>query len=60
MQYVAYWTKDFQALYDQALELGYKVGQEGSGGELGRFAYLDTEDAPGTVIEISDMSGPKG
>jgi hypothetical protein len=41
--------------------LGYVIGQEGSiGGELGRFAYLDTEHHPGTVIEISDVSGPKG
>ena len=37
------------------------IGQEGSiGGEQGRFAYLDTEAEQGTVIEISDISGPKG
>ena len=60
-QHVAYWTRNYQALYDQALQLGYKIGQEGSiGGPLGRFAYLDCEDVPGTVIEISDISGPKG
>jgi hypothetical protein len=61
LQHVAYWTTDYQALYDCALELGYVVGQEGCiGGPLGRFAYLDTEHQPGTVIEISDISGPKG
>ena len=61
MQHVAYWTTDFQALYDRAISLGYKVLQEGNiGGEQGRFVYLDTEHEPGTVIEISDMSGPKG
>jgi len=60
-QHVAYWTRDFQALYDRALSLGYTVGQEGAiGGPQGRFAYLDTERFPGTVIEISDVSGPKG
>lgn len=60
-QHVAYWTHDFQTLYDRALALGYGVAQEGSiGGPLGRFAYLDCEDVPGTVIEISDVSGPKG
>jgi len=60
-QHIAYWTDDYQALYDRALELGYEVGQEGSiGGELGRFAYLDTEAAFGQIIEISDISGPKG
>lgn len=30
MQHVAYWTTDFQALYDKAISLGYKVLQEGS------------------------------
>jgi Glyoxalase/Bleomycin resistance protein/Dioxygenase superfamily len=61
MQHVAYWTTDFQALYDRAIALGYNVAQEGGiGGGQGRFAYLDTELEPGTVIEISDMSGPKG
>ena len=61
MQHVAYWTTDYQTLYDRAIALGYKVVQEGSiGGEKGRFAYLDTETDQGTVIEISDISGPKG
>ncbi|OBB84378.1 VOC family protein [Mycolicibacterium peregrinum] len=61
MQHIAYWSKDFQGLLDQALAAGYTVGQEGSiGGEQGRFAYLDTEREQGTVIELSDISGPKG
>jgi hypothetical protein len=61
LQHLAHWTKDYQALYDRALSLGYVIGQEGSiGGELGRFAYFDTQHHPGTVIEISDISGPKG
>ncbi|HVN84324.1 MAG TPA: VOC family protein [Candidatus Binatia bacterium] len=61
LQHVAYWTTDYQALYDRALSLGYKVGHEGQiGGEQGRFAYFDTEAHPGTVIELSDISGAKG
>jgi hypothetical protein len=61
MQHIAYWSNDFQALLDRALAEGYTIGQEGSiGGEQGRFAYLDTEVEQGTVIEISDISGPKG
>ena len=61
LQHMSYWTKDYQALYDRALNLGYKVGQEGQiGGEQGRFAYFDTQAHPGTVIEISDISGSKG
>jgi hypothetical protein len=62
-QHVSYWTTDFQTLYDRALAEGYVVGHEGSiGGEQGRFAYLENASTPaaGTVIEISDVSGPKG
>ncbi len=61
MQHMSYWTRDYQALYDKALQLGYKVGQEGQiGGPQGRFAYFDTESHPGTIVEISDISGNKG
>jgi hypothetical protein len=60
-QHIAYWSTDYQGLYDRALAAGYTVAQEGSiGGEQGRFVYLDTEFDQGTVIEISDISGPKG
>ena len=61
LQHMAYWTNDYQGLYDRALALGYRVGHEGQiGGPLGRFAYFDTEAHPGTVVEISDISGVKG
>ena len=61
LQHVAYWSTEYQTVYDRTLSLGYRVGQEGQiGGELGRFAYFDTESHPGTVIELSDVSGPKG
>jgi Glyoxalase/Bleomycin resistance protein/Dioxygenase superfamily len=62
-QHISYWTTDYQALYERATSLGYTVGHEGSiGGEQGRFAYLENShaEASGTVIEISDISGPKG
>jgi hypothetical protein len=61
LQHVAYWTTDYQGLYDNAISLGYEVGHEGQiGGEKGRFAYFDTQSHPGTVVEISDTSGGKG
>lgn len=61
LQHMSYWTHDYQALYDRALSLGYAVGHEGCiGGEKGRFAYFDTQAHPGTIIEISDISGAKG
>jgi len=61
LQHVAYWPDDYQAVHDRALSLGYRIGHEGQiGGERGRFCYFDTEAHPGTVIEISDVSGGKG
>ena len=58
LQHVSHWTVDYQAVYDRALALGYEVGQEGQfNGE--RFAYFDTELHPGTILEISDISGPR-
>ena len=61
LQHMSYWTEDYQALYDKAQALGFKVGHEGRiGGEQGRFCYFDTEAHPGTVVEISDISGVKG
>lgn len=60
LQHMSYWSMDYQALYDRALSLGYRVGHEGQiGGPQGRFCYFDTQAHPGTVVEISDISGSK-
>ena len=62
LQHVAYWM-DTPAKMDAALkkadELGYAVGQSGTIGENGRFAYLKTEAHPGTVVELSEVCGWK-
>lgn len=61
LQHMSFWTTEYQALYDRVLSMGYTIGHEGQiGGEQGRFAYLDTETHPGTIVEISDISGGKG
>lgn len=62
LQHLAYWTNDYQGLYDKALAQGYAVGHEGQiGGEQGRFAYFDmAAPHPGAMIELSDISGNKG
>lgn len=60
VQHIAYWSANYQDLYDRALSAGFTVGQEGRiGGADGRFAYLETEHHPGSVIEISDGGGTK-
>ena len=44
---------------------GFKVCMGGEVGENGRFVYFETPAAggdalPGTVIELSEVAGPKG
>jgi hypothetical protein len=61
LQHVAFWSTDYQTLYDGMLKDGYRLGHEGQiGGPEGRFAYFDSDAHPGSMIEISDISGGKG
>ncbi len=61
LQHVAYWTEDFDRDFGRLEEQGYVVGQSGEvGGPDGRMVYFDTEAHPGTVVELSEISGPKG
>jgi hypothetical protein len=59
LQHVAYWTETFDVDYQRALQAGYRVGHEGVTGRFGPFVYFDTESHPGTVVELSDIGGPK-
>jgi len=60
LQHVAYWTRQLEDDLARVLQAGYTIGQEGRVGSPGRFVYLQTEAHPGTVVELSDISGPKG
>lgn len=61
LQHVAYWTREFDEDFERIQKLGYTVGQSGEvGGPDGRMVYFATEAHPGTVIELSEISGPKG
>jgi len=61
LQHIAYWTQQFDAEMERLSVSGYRVGQSGeAGGPDGRFVYLETEAHPGTVVEFSEISGPKG
>lgn len=61
LQHVAYWTERFDADLDKFLGMGYEIGQSGYvGGKDGRFVYFTTEQHPGTVVELSEISGLKG
>jgi hypothetical protein len=60
LQHVAYWTRQFEDDLARLLNAGYTIGQRGRVGHPGCFAYLQIEEHPGTVVELSDISGPKG
>jgi hypothetical protein len=60
LQHVAYWTNDYDADLTRAMAYGLKPVMSGEVGERGRFVYFDTEFHPGTVIELSEVTGPKG
>ena len=59
LQHVAYWTENFAADKARALALGFTVGHEGDNGDYGPFVYFESAGHPGTVIELSDVGGPK-
>jgi len=60
LQHVAYWTQQFDADLDLMEAQGFRVKLSGTVGANGRFVYFDKEMHPGTVIELSEVVGPKG
>ncbi len=60
LQHVAYWTETYDADLARLEAQGFKAVMQGEVGENGRFVYFDTEFHPGTVIELSEVLGPKG
>jgi len=60
LQHVAFWTEDYDADLARMQGQGFTVKMSGEVGVNGRFAYFDREYHPGTVIELSEVLGPKG
>jgi|SRR5690606_18212319 len=60
LQHVAYWTESYDDDLARLLAQGFRPVMSGEVGERGRFVYFDTEYHPGTVIELSEVAGPKG
>src|ERR1700761_890989 len=65
VQHFAYWTESFDTDLARAEAAGFKVCMGGEVGENGRFVYFETPAAnnsawPGTVVELSEVAGPKG
>ena len=60
LQHIAFWTERFDDDLARLRALGHEIGQSGTIGANGRFVYLRTEAHPGTVVELSEVSGAKG
>ena len=64
LQHVAYWTEHFDADLERLQAQGLRVQMSGEVGERGRFVYFAPAAHPGlhpgTVIELSEVAGPKG
>lgn len=60
LQHLAFWTERFDDDLARLRAQGHEIGQSGRIGANGRFVYLLTETHPGTVVELSEVSGPKG
>lgn len=64
LQHVAYWTEHFDEDLARLEAQGFTVAMSGEVGERGRFVYFDQiahpGAHPGTVIELSEVAGPKG
>jgi catechol 2,3-dioxygenase-like lactoylglutathione lyase family enzyme len=60
LHHVAYWTGQFDHDLSVMEGRGFRVKMGGRVGTDGRFVYFDKELHPGTAIELSEVSGPKG
>ena len=60
LQHVAFWTRNFERDLEVARESGFQVAQSGQVGADGRFVYFESRGHPGTVVELSEVSGAKG
>lgn len=61
VQHFAYWTTTFDAHMAAATAAGMTVGMGGQVGANGRYVYFECDRGnPGTVIELSEVNGPKG
>lgn len=60
LQHVAIWTTDFDNDLKIMEDRGWNVQMSGEVGKNGRFVYFDKQYHPGTVIELSEVLGPKG
>ena len=61
LQHVAFWTERFGGDDDAARARGHRPIQSGcAGGPDGRFVYYASDSHPGTIVELSEISGAKG
>lgn len=60
LQHVAYWTEKFDEDLARLKSLGLTPIMGGDVGDKGRYVYFEEAAHLGGVIELSEISGPKG
>lgn len=60
LQHIAFWTNSYDADLARLKGQGFVPVMQGEVGANGRFIYFDKQAHPGTVIELSEVMGPKG
>jgi catechol 2,3-dioxygenase-like lactoylglutathione lyase family enzyme len=57
--HLGFFRRDYDERLEQALAAGYRVGHSGSlGDRTVRFAYLMTEEEPGMIAELIELTDP--
>ncbi len=60
LQHIAYWTEHFDADLARARAEGLTVVMSGEVGAEGRYVYFTEQSHPGSMVELSEVAGPKG
>lgn len=60
LQHIAYWTEHFDRDLARARSQGLTVVMSGEVGANGRYVYFAEQSHPGSMVELSEVAGPKG
>ena len=56
--HLGFFRRDYEARLEEARAAGYAIGQSGTLGGGIRFAYLTTDEEPGMIAEIVELTDP--
>lgn len=56
LQHHGIWCKNYDEMFERAVKSGLKIGQQGTVGGPGKFAYFDTPTHAGSVMELVELN----